>query len=224
MATTLSQPPISEEALIQNAGKWVALRAGEVVAAADDYDALVARPGVEQTDAVYLVPRTSALFYLTWPSIGTPSPSTLTLPYAAHGPLLLLQLDAGSSLTVVPAAIDSGAARSMFPMQIAKRLTAVRRAACSPCRSQNAWESPRRWCETRRALWGWRERASQPGLTMRACRHRFSTSGGGQPGAQFTLNPAFCDKGAFLLGREDFFARFRVAFDPGDPLPTFSIS
>ena len=63
MATTLSQPPISEEALIQNAGKWVALRAGEVVAAADDYDALVARPGVEQTDAVYLVPRTSALFY-----------------------------------------------------------------------------------------------------------------------------------------------------------------
>ena len=43
-------------------------------------------------------------------------------------------------------------------------------------------------------------------------------------GAQFTLNPAFCDKGAFLLGREDFFARFRVAFDPGDPLPTFSIS
>jgi hypothetical protein len=63
MSTTLSQSPISEEALTEYAGKWVALRAGEVVAAADDYDALVAEPGVEQTDAVYLVPPTSALFY-----------------------------------------------------------------------------------------------------------------------------------------------------------------
>jgi hypothetical protein len=43
-------------------------------------------------------------------------------------------------------------------------------------------------------------------------------------GDPFTLNPAFCEKDPFLLGRQDFFATFSVSFDPGNPYPTFSIA
>jgi Family of unknown function (DUF5678) len=63
MSTTLSQSPITEEALRKYAGMWVALRAGEVVAASQDFDALMSDPKVEPMDAIYLVPSTSALFY-----------------------------------------------------------------------------------------------------------------------------------------------------------------
>lgn len=63
MSTTLSQPPIAEEALRKYAGMWVALRAGEVVAAARDFDVLTSDPKVERMDAIYLVPPASALFY-----------------------------------------------------------------------------------------------------------------------------------------------------------------
>jgi Family of unknown function (DUF5678) len=63
MATTISRPPITEEALKIYAGKWVALRAGEVIAAAEDYHALVADEHVEPTDAIFHVPSASSLFY-----------------------------------------------------------------------------------------------------------------------------------------------------------------
>ncbi len=60
---TSSQAPISEDALEQYAGKWVAVRAGDVVAAADDFDALMADENVESTDAIYHVPVAGSLFY-----------------------------------------------------------------------------------------------------------------------------------------------------------------
>lgn len=63
MSATISRLPISEEALKTYADKWVALRAGEVVASADDYEALVANDLIEATDAIFHVPPASSLFY-----------------------------------------------------------------------------------------------------------------------------------------------------------------
>lgn len=119
MGMVVSQPPITEEALNKYAGMWVALRAGEVVAAAQDFDALTSDPKVERMDAVYLVPPASA------------------------------------------------------------QILDIRREPVGPS-----------------VPWGDR----------------------------FNLSPAFSDKSAFLVGREDFFASFHVEFNPGSPLPTFSIA
>jgi hypothetical protein len=63
MNATASQAPISDRGLTEHAGKWVAIRAGEVVAAASDYDGLMADERVESTDAIYHVPAADALFY-----------------------------------------------------------------------------------------------------------------------------------------------------------------
>lgn len=60
---TVSRLPISEKALKKYAGKWVALRGGNVIAAADDYETLMAHDKVELTDAIFHVPPTSSLFY-----------------------------------------------------------------------------------------------------------------------------------------------------------------
>jgi hypothetical protein len=140
-------------------------------------------------------------------------PRILTLPYAAHGPLLLLQLAAAETVTVVPAMVDSGAARSMFPMQVAQRLGIATsltqdKTGAVGVEGENfpTWSYP-------------------SSLQAQILQVQREPVGASAPwGDQFVLNPAFSDKSAFLLGREDFFAIFRVEFNPGNPLPTFSIS
>jgi hypothetical protein len=47
----------------QYAGKWVALRNGEVVAAADTLDGLVANEDVLSSDVFYRVPEAGACYY-----------------------------------------------------------------------------------------------------------------------------------------------------------------
>jgi Family of unknown function (DUF5678) len=63
MTATVSQIPISDKALERYAGKWVAVRGGEVIASAGDYDTLMADDSVRSTDAVYHVPPADSLFY-----------------------------------------------------------------------------------------------------------------------------------------------------------------
>lgn len=45
------------------AGKWVALRGNEVIAAADTLEELRAMPDVQREDAVWVVPESSSHFY-----------------------------------------------------------------------------------------------------------------------------------------------------------------
>jgi hypothetical protein len=109
--------------------------------------------------------------------------------------------------------VDSGAARSIFPMQIAQRLGITEALVQDQVGARgvegvgfSTWSYP-------------------PGLQAHVVRiaqkrpHKVTNWG-----SPFTLNPAFCHKDPFLLGRQDFFATFRVAFAPGNPHPTFSIS
>lgn len=140
-------------------------------------------------------------------------PRTLTLPYGAHGPLLLLQLATVDTITVVPAMVDSGAARSMFPMQIAQRLGIAE--------SLTQDETGAVGVEGEKfPTWSY-----LPGLRAQILEIQREPAGASVPwGERFALTPAFSDKSAFLLGREDFFGIFGVAFNPGNPLPTFSIS
>jgi hypothetical protein len=63
MGATISRLPLSEAAQKKYAGKWVALRGGDVVAAAGDFEALMANSKVELTDAIFHVPPASSLFY-----------------------------------------------------------------------------------------------------------------------------------------------------------------
>lgn len=63
MGTTVSQAPLSDEALERFANKWVAVRGGEVVASADGYDELRATGKAAPTDAIYHVPAAGSLFY-----------------------------------------------------------------------------------------------------------------------------------------------------------------
>lgn len=63
MSTTLAQAPLPEGALEKYADKWIAVRDGTVVAAADSYDELKANSSVKEDDAIYHVPTASALFY-----------------------------------------------------------------------------------------------------------------------------------------------------------------
>jgi hypothetical protein len=136
------------------------------------------------------------------------------VPYAGStGPLLLLQLAVGALNIFVAAVVDSGAARSMLPMEIAKRLG----IADALVRDQMG---------ARGVEGGGFPTWSYPdGVEAHVMRigprspHEIT-----KWGSPFTLNPAFCEKDPFLLGRQDFFARFRVAFVPGNPHPTFSIS
>jgi hypothetical protein len=121
-------------------------------------------------------------------------------------------LDAGESSTVVPAVVDSGAERSMFPLQIAKRLgiaDALVRDEIGARGVEGAgfptWSYP-------------------VGLRAWVMRITENPSEVVVWGESFVLNPAFCEKDPFLLGRHDFFATFHVSFDPGNPYPTFSIA
>lgn len=51
------------EGIEQYAGKWIALRDGQVVASADDFNDLIANPDVLSGDAFYRVPVGGACFY-----------------------------------------------------------------------------------------------------------------------------------------------------------------
>lgn len=62
-ATKLAQAPLSQGALEKFAGMWVAVRNGDVIAAADVYDELKANDNVRDDDATYHVPPAASLFY-----------------------------------------------------------------------------------------------------------------------------------------------------------------
>lgn len=51
------------EGIEEYEGKWVALRNGEVIAAADELDDLIANEDVLSSDAFYRVPEAAASFY-----------------------------------------------------------------------------------------------------------------------------------------------------------------
>lgn len=64
MSSTLTeQQGIQTEAFEQYAGKWVAVRDGDVVAAADSLEELRANPDVRREDAVFVVPERSSSFF-----------------------------------------------------------------------------------------------------------------------------------------------------------------
>lgn len=60
---TSQTSPISPDALEEYAGKWIAVRNGEVVGAADSFIELKADPEVRETDAFYRVPPSATYFY-----------------------------------------------------------------------------------------------------------------------------------------------------------------
>jgi hypothetical protein len=63
VAEKTARAPISQEALEQYRGKWVALRRGKVIAAGDTFEDLTANSDVEPLDAVYHVPESPGVFY-----------------------------------------------------------------------------------------------------------------------------------------------------------------
>jgi hypothetical protein len=63
MTRVLAQPPLPKAAAEEFADKWIAVRAGEVIASADTYDELLVSADITEDDATYHVPPASALFY-----------------------------------------------------------------------------------------------------------------------------------------------------------------
>jgi hypothetical protein len=63
MATTVSKPPVPEEAFELYPGRWVALRCGEVVAVAETREKLQKDERVESSDILFKVPDASTHFY-----------------------------------------------------------------------------------------------------------------------------------------------------------------
>ncbi len=63
MSTLIAQAPLPEGALEEFADKWIAVRDGKVIAAADTYDELLGDENTTENDATYHVPPASALFY-----------------------------------------------------------------------------------------------------------------------------------------------------------------
>lgn len=60
---TLSKPPVPQEAFDDYAGKWIALREGEIVADADTEGELRQDDRVMPTDALFRVPEAATHFY-----------------------------------------------------------------------------------------------------------------------------------------------------------------
>jgi hypothetical protein len=58
-----ARPPVPDEAFEKYQNQWVAIRNGKVVAAADDFDQLVAHPAIEREDALYHVPSSATYYY-----------------------------------------------------------------------------------------------------------------------------------------------------------------
>lgn len=61
-SVTVARSPIPE-GIEQYAGKWVVIRAGEVLAAADSFEDLVAIDGLNPDDAIYHVPERDSVFF-----------------------------------------------------------------------------------------------------------------------------------------------------------------
>ena len=59
----VARPPISSEDLHAHAGRWVAIRNGEVIAAAEQLADLRADERVDDNDAVYRVPAHPGYFF-----------------------------------------------------------------------------------------------------------------------------------------------------------------
>ncbi len=60
----IAKSPVPTEAFEKYQDQWIAIRDGEVVAAAHDYDELVAHPAVQpEDDTLYHVPSSSTYFY-----------------------------------------------------------------------------------------------------------------------------------------------------------------
>jgi hypothetical protein len=59
----VARSPVPAEAFEKYQNRWVAIRDGEVVAAADDFDELVEHPAVQPEDALYHVPSSSTYYY-----------------------------------------------------------------------------------------------------------------------------------------------------------------
>lgn len=63
MSRALVEQRVPTEVFEQYAGKWVALRGVEVIAAADSLAELRESPDVTRQDAVFLVPESPSSFY-----------------------------------------------------------------------------------------------------------------------------------------------------------------
>jgi Family of unknown function (DUF5678) len=61
--TVIERSTITSELLDAYAGKWIAVRDGEVVASAENLAELRENPAVRRDDAVYRVPERSTYFY-----------------------------------------------------------------------------------------------------------------------------------------------------------------
>jgi hypothetical protein len=59
----IAQSPLPEGAVEQFSGKWVAIREGAVVAAADSFQELVENEEVRATDVLYHVPAEGTYFF-----------------------------------------------------------------------------------------------------------------------------------------------------------------
>jgi len=62
-STLTKQQGFPTEAFEEHAGKWVAVRDGDVIAAADSLEELRANPDVRREDAVFVVPDRSSTFF-----------------------------------------------------------------------------------------------------------------------------------------------------------------
>jgi hypothetical protein len=63
LAAEISKPPVPQEAFERFAGRWIALRNGEIIADAATREELQQDDRVESTDALFRVPEPSAHFY-----------------------------------------------------------------------------------------------------------------------------------------------------------------
>jgi hypothetical protein len=104
------------------------------------------------------------------------------------------------------ALIDSGAARSVFPLAVARELGIEHELVEDAARSVGVEGA------------GFPTWSYPPGLTCHVLRTAPDGPSGREPwGEPVRLTPAFADKRVFLLGREDFFRGFRILFDPAGP-------
>jgi hypothetical protein len=60
---TVFESPIPPDLTDEYAGRWVAIRDGEVVGSDDELEDLVRQDGVREDDLLYRVPHISAAFY-----------------------------------------------------------------------------------------------------------------------------------------------------------------
>lgn len=60
---TVSEPPVPAEAFEKHPGEWVAIRDGQIIAAAESVEGLEQNDAVEPTDTIFLVPDPSTHFY-----------------------------------------------------------------------------------------------------------------------------------------------------------------